>query len=64
MSGNYVRQLLFRARDQFVDHLLAEVAGALPEPTPEALEAELIDLSLLEQCRSGLDRYRRRHATP
>ncbi len=51
-----VRQTLHRARERFADLLLDEIAQALHDPTDEALEAELIDLSLLDHCRPALER--------
>jgi RNA polymerase sigma-70 factor (ECF subfamily) len=54
-----VRQLLHRARERFGDALLDEVAQSLDQPTPEQLEQELLDLGLLEYCRSALGRRER-----
>jgi RNA polymerase sigma-70 factor (ECF subfamily) len=51
-----VRQILHRARERFADLLLEEIAQGLDNPTDEALEAELIDLSLLDHCRPALKR--------
>ena len=51
-----VRQTLHRARERFADLLLEEIAQALTDPTDEAIEAELIELSLLEHCRPALER--------
>jgi hypothetical protein len=51
-----VRQLLHRARERFADLLLEEVAQSLDAPTPELLEQELIDLRLLDCCRTALER--------
>jgi RNA polymerase sigma factor (sigma-70 family) len=53
-----VRQALRRAREQYADLLLEEVAHTLDDPTPAAVEEELADLRLLEYCRPAL---RRRH---
>jgi RNA polymerase sigma-70 factor (ECF subfamily) len=53
-----VRKTLERARDRFADLLLDEIAEALSNPTIEQLEQELIDLNLLEHCRSALERRR------
>jgi len=49
-----MRQKLRRARLQFVDLLIAEVARGLDDPTPEKIEDELIALELLEVVRSFL----------
>jgi RNA polymerase sigma-70 factor (ECF subfamily) len=51
-----VRKTLERARDRFGDLLLDEIADAIDNPSREALEAELIDLGLLDHCRPALDR--------
>jgi RNA polymerase sigma-70 factor (ECF subfamily) len=53
-----VRKTLERARDRFADLLLDEIAEALHDPTPDYLEAELIDLGLLDHCRQALERRR------
>jgi RNA polymerase sigma factor (sigma-70 family) len=53
-----VRKTLERARDRFADLLLDEIAQALADPTPQHLEEELIDLHLLDHCRSALERRR------
>lgn len=50
------RKALDRARDRFGDLLLDEIAEAIDNPSREALEVELSDLSLLEYCRSALER--------
>jgi RNA polymerase sigma factor (sigma-70 family) len=52
-----VRKTLQRARAQFADTLLDEVARSLDSPTREGLEQELIDLDLLPYCRSALERW-------
>jgi RNA polymerase sigma-70 factor (ECF subfamily) len=51
-----VRKTIERARDRFGDLLLDEIAQALDTPTRDRLEEELIDLGLLEYCRTALDR--------
>lgn len=53
-----VRKTLDRARDRFADLLLDEIAQAMSDPTVDHLEEELIDLNLLEHCRSALERRR------
>jgi RNA polymerase sigma-70 factor (ECF subfamily) len=53
-----VRQTLHRAREKFADFLLDEIAAAVVNPTPDILEEELIELGLLEHCRSALGRRR------
>jgi RNA polymerase sigma-70 factor (ECF subfamily) len=57
---NAVRQALHRAREKFTDLLLHEVAVSLEEPSPDALEQELLDLGLLDYCRGALQRRRDR----
>jgi RNA polymerase sigma factor (sigma-70 family) len=52
-----VRQTLHRARDKFADLLLEEIAHGLHSPTVADLEEELIELGLLEHCRSALERW-------
>ena len=51
-----VRKLLHRARKLFADLLVEEVARSLGTPDAEPLEQELMDLDLLEYCRSALER--------
>lgn len=51
-----VRQTLHRARDKFADLLLDEVAQSLQDATPEQIDQELIDLGLMDYCRSALQR--------
>jgi RNA polymerase sigma-70 factor (ECF subfamily) len=53
-----IRQALHRARDKFADLLLSEVAQSLDDPAAE-LEQELLDLGLLDSCRSALTRAQR-----
>lgn len=51
-----VRKTLQRAREQFAEAMIDEVAASLGEHTAEQLEQELIDLELLSYCRSVLAR--------
>jgi RNA polymerase sigma-70 factor (ECF subfamily) len=53
-----VRKALQRARAQFADLLLDDVAHSLGEHSPDQLEEELIALDLLPYCRSALKRRR------
>ena len=53
-----IRKTLQRARVRFADLLLDDVAFSLNDPSLEKLEEELIDLRLLEYCRSALQRRR------
>ena len=57
VTAVWTRQMLFRAREVFVDLVIAEVAHTVERPIRERVEQELIDLDLLEYCRSGLNRY-------
>lgn len=56
VNAGWVRKRLLQARTVFTDALLDNVAESLSDPTRENLEAELIDLGLLEHCRDALDR--------
>ena len=56
LNETSVRKTLQRARAQFADALLDDVAASLGEHAPDQLEQELIDLDLLRYCRSALDR--------
>jgi RNA polymerase sigma factor (sigma-70 family) len=53
-----IRQALHRAREKFTELLLDEVARSLDKPSRSNLEAELLDLELLNFCRSALVRRR------
>jgi len=55
-----VRKMLQRARAQFAEALLDDVAHSLGYPAPDALEQELIDLDLLPFCRDALARRKER----
>lgn len=56
VTAEWIRKRLYLARDRFADLLLDEVAQSLASPTLEDLEQELIDLGLLEHCRTSLAR--------
>ena len=49
-----VRQTLHRARDRFVEFLLAEVVASLKDPTSEQVQEELIELGLWDYCRPAI----------
>jgi RNA polymerase sigma-70 factor (ECF subfamily) len=49
-----VRQVLHRARKKFAELLVQEVARSLQTSDPEDLERELIELGLLDYCKSAL----------
>lgn len=54
VNANWVRQVLFRARQQFAEFLLQDVLHSLNQPTPEELEPELRETGLYELCESVL----------
>jgi RNA polymerase sigma factor (sigma-70 family) len=56
IKADWVRQTLRRAREQFTDLLVEELAATLEEPTPQRLEEELQDLGMLDYCRDALNR--------
>jgi RNA polymerase sigma-70 factor (ECF subfamily) len=47
VTGNWVRQMLFRAREEFVDVLIEEVARTLHKPDRERVEEELAHVGQL-----------------
>jgi RNA polymerase sigma factor (sigma-70 family) len=57
LTAGAVRQALQRSRQKYVDYLVEEVLGSLDHPTHDALEEELSDLKLLDQCRPYLKRH-------
>ena len=59
VNAGGVRLNLHRARDMFVESLLAHVEESLGDSSPERLEEELLELGLLEYCRSALSRRQR-----
>jgi RNA polymerase sigma factor (sigma-70 family) len=54
LRADALRQKLRRARLQFVDLLIAELGGAMDEPTPEKIEDELVALGLIDLVRDLL----------
>jgi RNA polymerase sigma-70 factor (ECF subfamily) len=56
-TAGSIRQVLHRARERFAALLLDEVARTLVHPSRDDLELELIELGLLEYCRSALERH-------
>jgi RNA polymerase sigma factor (sigma-70 family) len=52
-----MRQILHRAREFFAEHLLAEVAASLSEAKTETIEDELLELRLLDYCRSAISKH-------
>jgi RNA polymerase sigma factor (sigma-70 family) len=59
LSEGAVHQAVKRARDRFADLLLDEVSHSLGAPLLAELEQELIELGLLEYCKSALRRRAR-----
>jgi RNA polymerase sigma-70 factor (ECF subfamily) len=58
MTAEAVRVLVHRARDRFAEILLDAVASSIDDPSPDAIEEELIDLRLLDYCRDTLQKRR------
>jgi RNA polymerase sigma-70 factor (ECF subfamily) len=56
LTPEWIRKRLHQARAKFADYLLGIVAQTLETPAEDALEQELIDLGLLDYCRSALER--------
>jgi len=56
VNAGWVRIILHRARDLFVESLLVEVERSLGGRSQERLEDELREVGLLEYCRSALKR--------
>jgi RNA polymerase sigma-70 factor (ECF subfamily) len=54
VSAEAARQILHRARERFARLLVEEVARSLATADPAALEQELIELRLLDYCKSAL----------
>ena len=55
-SGN-ARVQIHRAREKFAHALFETIADSLEKPTREAVEAELIEVGLIEYCRDALDGF-------
>lgn len=58
VSSANVRVLLHRAREKFSVLLLETISGSLSSTSCEELEAELVDLKLLEYCQTALEQFR------
>jgi RNA polymerase sigma-70 factor (ECF subfamily) len=56
LNDQAMRQTLHRARSQFADLLLDEVSRTLGTPRPDELTQELVELRLLDYCKSALER--------
>jgi hypothetical protein len=57
VSPEWVRKRLFLAREKFTTLLVESVARTLSDPSAAEIEQELIDLGLLDYCRSALERW-------
>ena len=57
VSADWVRTRLKRAREQFADLLLEELAQSLDNPTRQRMEEELADLRLLAYCQDAVARW-------
>jgi RNA polymerase sigma-70 factor (ECF subfamily) len=64
ISATSVRVLLHRARETFAELLLDVVLGSLEDPSSDEAEQELIDLGLLDYCRSALRQRREKGREP
>jgi hypothetical protein len=58
LDSQWVRKRLHNARRKFAELMLDDVARTLETPTVEDLEEELLDLGLLDYCRSVLKERR------
>jgi RNA polymerase sigma-70 factor (ECF subfamily) len=56
VTPGWVRKRLHLARAKFVELLLQELRQTLEDPDDEVVEQELLELGLLEYCRSALSR--------
>jgi RNA polymerase sigma-70 factor (ECF subfamily) len=59
-TDNKVRKLLCQARKLFAETLLEGVAESISEPSPQALEEELIELDLMKYCGEPFAEWKRR----
>src|SRR5438445_285471 len=50
------RKALQRSREKFAEILLDELRASLPDPGPDAVREELMQLGLYEHCRPILER--------
>ena len=64
VTAEWVRKWLHLGREKFAGLLLHEVAISLREPTPDAVEQELIDLELYQYCKPALDEWRQSLEAP
>jgi hypothetical protein len=64
LSTDNFRKALQRAREKFNELLVEEVSRSLIDPSPDALEEELIELELLTRCKAALDKRKDRSQVP
>ncbi len=57
ISSGTARVNLHRAREKFANLLIGVISGSLENPSRETIEAELINLGLIDYCREALDSY-------
>jgi RNA polymerase sigma-70 factor (ECF subfamily) len=57
MASGTARVTLHRAREKFANLLIGVISGSLENPSRETIEAELIDLGLIDYCRDALDSH-------
>lgn len=60
VSADWVRKWLKAGRERFAELLLQEVGASLRDPTPDAVEEELLDLGLFEYCKDAVAAWRDR----
>lgn len=58
ITAENARVLVHRARDRFAELLLDAVGESIDDPSPDAIEEELIDLRLFDYCRDVLNKRR------
>lgn len=58
LNAGALRVQVHRAREKFAESLLQSVVDSLENPDEEMLEAELIDLRLIDYCRPALEKRR------
>ncbi len=60
VSAGAGRVLVHRAREKFAFLLIEMIAASLEDATDEAIEAELIDLQLIDYCRDALEAHKKK----
>jgi hypothetical protein len=56
VTAGWVRKRLHHAREKFTDLIVADVAQTVESSDQDALEQELLDVGLLDQCRAAVMR--------